>query len=100
MGEIGSRMRRQWVVLDPCGCAVAVMEDTEAPDHLNAIKELYEDAEERERWFYGMDRTIINVSHETYVAKYYDHMLTGYRCPHQEKSGFWRQFWKALTGRW
>jgi hypothetical protein len=77
------------------------MEGTEAATKHEALLELYPDIEELERWFYGMNRSLISVPHAEYEKRYLRQMKPGYRCPHEEKKrGFWRRLLYAFAGDW
>ncbi len=74
-------MRRQWVFLDPCGCATGVVEAGTNESRSKAFRDVYETAAERND---ALDRgvTAILVDHEQYVREFSPQMYGSWQCPH------------------
>jgi hypothetical protein len=89
-------LRRQWVLLMSCGCAVGVLEGSEAVDDWEALKEFFPDPHVRRTEYFERGMSLRNISHQTYEDTYLEHMTMEYRCPHQKPQPFWVRVWPGL----
>ncbi len=76
-----NRTRRQWVFLNPCGCATGVLEAGSNESRSKAFRDMYETAAERNA---AVDRgvTAVLVDHEQYVREFSPQMYGSWQCPH------------------
>jgi len=74
--------RRQWVFLDPCGCAIGVSEAGSNESRSKAFRDHYDTARERNA---AIDRGVTAelVDHDRYVAEFMPQMYSSWVCPHR-----------------
>lgn len=73
--------RRQWVFLDPCGCAFGVLEAGSNESRSKAFRDFYDVAKERNA---AVDRgvTAVLVDHEQYVREFSPYLYGTKVCTH------------------
>jgi hypothetical protein len=90
--------RTQWVLIQPCGCAVGVLDGRAADNALGALAEFYDGIEDASEALKA-GTTLRKMTHAEYYDKYAQHMSLDWECPHVPQPSFWRKVWNVVQGK-